>query len=87
MMTDLGLLYHFLGIGIVQSHNGIFINKKKYALALLENFGLKDCKPISTPLVNDKLKNDGSEPANETIYKQFLHTKPLVLVLVHINLS
>lgn len=49
--TDLSLLYYFLRVRIVQSEHVIFINKKKYALALLEKFGLKDRKHISIPLV------------------------------------
>lgn len=53
--TDLSLLYYFFRMRIVQSEHVIFINKKKYALALLEKFGLKDCKHISIPLVvNDE---------------------------------
>lgn len=75
-MTNLGLLYHFVGMRIVQSHNGIFINQKKYALALLEKFGLKDCKPVSVPnWMNDKLKkDDGSEPTDETVYRQLVRS-------------
>lgn len=52
----------------------IFINQKKYALALLEKFGLKDCKHVSIPLAaNEKLKNDdGSEFADKAIYRQIV---------------
>ncbi|CAL9002065.1 unnamed protein product [Prunus brigantina] len=50
-MTDLGLLYHFLGMAVIQIETCIFINQKKYALTLLSKFGLKQCKPVSTPLV------------------------------------
>ncbi|KAI5318448.1 hypothetical protein L3X38_038156 [Prunus dulcis] len=34
-MTDLGLLYYFLGMAVIQTENCIFINQKKYALTLL----------------------------------------------------
>ena len=35
-MTDLGLLHHFLGIGVIQEANSIFIHQRKYAETLLE---------------------------------------------------
>ncbi|CAL9023435.1 unnamed protein product [Prunus brigantina] len=73
-MTDLGLLYHFLGMAVIQTESCIFINQKKYALTLLSKFGLKQCKPVSTPLVaSEKLcKDDGSEPADENEYRQMV---------------
>lgn len=65
-MTDLGLLYHILGMEILQSQKGILS-----VLALLEKFGLKYCKPVSISLaMNDKLKKDnGSEHADEAMSK------------------
>ncbi|XP_050117636.1 uncharacterized mitochondrial protein AtMg00810-like [Malus sylvestris] len=73
-MTDLGLLYHFLGIGVIQEASTIFIHQRKYAETLLEKFGLKGCKPVSTPLIaNEKLKkDDGSEPADASLYKSLV---------------
>ncbi|KAI5345334.1 hypothetical protein L3X38_013211 [Prunus dulcis] len=41
-MSDLGLLHHFLGMGVTQTEGSIFIHQKKYALTLLDKFGLKD---------------------------------------------
>ncbi|BBN67205.1 hypothetical protein Prudu_9S000200 [Prunus dulcis] len=58
-MSDLGLLHHFLGMGVTQTEGSIFIHQKKYALTLLDKFGLKDCKSVSTPLVaTDKLQRE-----------------------------
>ncbi|CAL8083906.1 unnamed protein product [Prunus armeniaca] len=73
-MTDLGLLYHFLGTGVVQTDKHIFLHQKKYALKVIENFGLKDCKSVVTPLVaNERLcKEDGSEAVNESEYRQIV---------------
>ncbi|KAI5323717.1 hypothetical protein L3X38_032789 [Prunus dulcis] len=52
----------------------IFIHQKKYALTLLDKFGLKDCKLVSTPLVaTDKLqREDGSEAADESLYRKIV---------------
>lgn len=73
-MTDVGLLHHFLGMGNIQTKNAIFIGQKKYALSLLEKFGLMNCKSVSTPrVVNEKLsKTDGSEPVDEGLYRQIV---------------
>ncbi|XP_070672119.1 uncharacterized mitochondrial protein AtMg00810-like [Malus domestica] len=73
-MTDLGLLHNFLGIGVIQEANNIFIHQKKYAETLLERFDLKGCKLVSTPLiVNEKLKkDDGSESVDASLYKSIV---------------
>lgn len=73
-MTDLGLLHHFLGMGILQSNQGIFIHQNKYAKSLLVKFGLEDCKPVTIPLVvGEKLrKEDGSEAADEGLYRRIV---------------
>ncbi|KAM1503465.1 hypothetical protein ACFX15_027859 [Malus domestica] len=73
-MTDLGLLHHFLGMGIVQTKKSIFIHQKKYAMKLLEKFGLQGCKSVVTPLAaNERLcKNDGSEAADESEYRKLV---------------
>ncbi|CAL2237292.1 unnamed protein product [Prunus armeniaca] len=73
-MTDLGVLHHFLGMGVIQSKQSIFLHQKKYGQKLVENFGLKDCKILATPLaMNEKLsKNDGSEAADEGEYRQIV---------------
>jgi len=65
-MTYLGLLHHFLGMGVVQTNKHIFLHQKKYALKIIEKFGLQDCKSVATPLVeNERLcKEDGSEATN-----------------------
>ncbi|KAM1746060.1 hypothetical protein ACFX11_012725 [Malus domestica] len=73
-MTDLGLLHHFLGMGIIQTTSSIFIHQKKYASSLLDKFGLKECKPVLTPLVaTEKLTtNDGSGAASEELYRSLV---------------
>ncbi|KAB2602155.1 hypothetical protein D8674_003160 [Pyrus ussuriensis x Pyrus communis] len=73
-MTDLGLLHHFLGMGIVQTKKSIFIHQKKYAMKMLEKFGLQGCKSVGTPLAaNERLcKNDGSEAADESEYRKLV---------------
>ncbi|KAI5322684.1 hypothetical protein L3X38_031756 [Prunus dulcis] len=73
-MTDLGLLHHFLGMGVIQTPTSIFIHQKKYATTLLSRFGLNECKPVSIPLVtSEKLsKDDGSGLASEEHYRRIV---------------
>ncbi|KAM1569577.1 hypothetical protein ACFX10_034684 [Malus domestica] len=73
-MTDLGLLHHFIGMGVIQTEKNIFIHQKKYAMKLIEKFGMKDCKFVGTPLaVSEKLcEVDGSEAAFESEYRKLI---------------
>ncbi|XP_070681717.1 uncharacterized mitochondrial protein AtMg00810-like [Malus domestica] len=73
-MIDLGILHHFLGMGVIQTNLSIFIHQKKYASSLLNKFGLNECKSVTTPLVAiEKLsKDDGSGSANEEQYRSVM---------------
>ncbi|RVX05085.1 Retrovirus-related Pol polyprotein from transposon RE2 [Vitis vinifera] len=46
---DLGKLKYFLGIEIAQSSSGVVLSQRKYALDILEETGMLDCKPVDTP--------------------------------------
>ncbi|XP_015897697.2 uncharacterized mitochondrial protein AtMg00810-like [Ziziphus jujuba] len=68
-MTNLGLLHHFLGMGVIQTTSSIFVQQKKYASALLNKFGLTTCNPVLTPLItNDKLSKDDA-----SLLARFMH--------------
>ncbi|KAM2526787.1 hypothetical protein TB1_024112 [Malus domestica] len=73
-MTDLGLLHHFLGMGIIQTNSSIFTHQKKYASSLLNKFNLNECKSVITPLVaTEKLtKDDGSGAVSEELYRSIV---------------
>ena len=49
-MKDLRGLHYFLGIEIMHSANGVWLSQYQYVMKLLKNFGMVDCKGISTPL-------------------------------------
>ena len=51
-VTDLGLLSQFCGLGISQYDLGIKVHQYKYALDLMNNFIMKDCKPSKTPFLS-----------------------------------
>ena len=47
---DMGKLKYFLGIEIAQSSFGVALSQRKYALDILEETGMLDCKPVNTPM-------------------------------------
>ncbi|RVW53343.1 Retrovirus-related Pol polyprotein from transposon RE1 [Vitis vinifera] len=60
---DLGKLKYFLGIEIAQSSSGVVLSQRKYALDILEETGMLDCKPVDTPMdPNVKLVPGQGEP-------------------------
>ncbi|CAO2836612.1 unnamed protein product [Amaranthus hypochondriacus] len=71
-MKDLGNLKYFLGIEVLRSRKGIFINQRKYILDLLAEVGMLDCKPADTPMVtNHRLQTlpDGERADREQYQK------------------
>ena len=63
---DLGKLKYFLGIEIAQSSSGVVLSQRKYALDILEETGMLDCKPVDTPMdPNVKLIPGQGEPLRD----------------------
>ncbi|RVW52982.1 putative mitochondrial protein [Vitis vinifera] len=63
---DLGKLKYFLEIEIAQSSSGVVLSQRKYALDILEETGMLDCKPIDTPMdPNVKLIPGQGEPLGD----------------------
>ncbi|GJW81270.1 retrovirus-related pol polyprotein from transposon TNT 1-94 [Tanacetum coccineum] len=54
---DDGKMSFFLGLQILQSPKGIFINKTKYALEILKKYGMDSSDSVHTPMV-DRTKLD-----------------------------
>ena len=47
---DLGKLKYFLRIEKAQSKSNVVMNQRKYALEILEETSMLDCKPVDTPM-------------------------------------
>ncbi|RVW28523.1 Retrovirus-related Pol polyprotein from transposon RE2 [Vitis vinifera] len=66
LTKDLGKLKYFLGIEITQSSSGVVLSQRKYALDILEETGMLDCKPVDTPMdPNVKLIPGQGEPLGD----------------------
>ena len=47
---DLGKLKYFLGLEIAQSSSGVVMSQRKYALDILEETSMLECKLVDTPM-------------------------------------
>ncbi|KAL2585495.1 hypothetical protein AAZV13_13G001300 [Glycine max] len=73
-MTDLGNMRYFLGLEVMQRIDGIFLCQKKYALEMLQRFGMDKSNSVQTPIVPGvKLtKDDTGVKVDKTYYKQIV---------------
>ena len=49
-MKDLDLMHYFLGLEVWQKPGEIFLIQKKYAMDILQRFGMQDYKSMSVPM-------------------------------------
>ena len=49
-MKDMGMMHYFLGMGVWQSADGIFLRQGKYAVDILKRFGMMDYKAMAIPM-------------------------------------
>ncbi|RVX05223.1 Retrovirus-related Pol polyprotein from transposon RE1 [Vitis vinifera] len=85
---DLGKLKYFLGIEIAQSSSGVVLSQRKYALDILEETGMLDCKPVDTPMdPNVKLIPGQGEPLGDPGRYRRLVGKLNYLTITRPNIS
>lgn len=67
-------LNYFLGLQIkVNPDNSIQIHQQKYALEILDKFGMIDCKPAATPAdTNLYLRNDKDDSVEQYPYRELI---------------
>lgn len=73
-VTDLGRMRFFLGIEVLQRTDKIFVCQKKYAVEILERFGMGASKPVDNLIVpGSRLhKDEEGVRVDETYYKQIV---------------
>ena len=93
-MEDLGLIQYFVGLEVWQKLGEIFLTQGKYAVDILQRFGMQDCKSMSVPMTTNltKLRDSatGSQRVDSTLYKQLIgslmylvHTRPDICYTVN----
>ena len=66
-VKDMGDLYHFLGVKVMQNTQTgeVWIGQEAYAQRVLQNFGMENAKPIDTPVdSSSKLVKMGEDCAS-----------------------
>jgi hypothetical protein len=73
-MSMMGELKYFLGFQVKQLQEGTFINQTKYTQDILTKFGMKDAKPIKTPMgTNGHLDLDtGGKSVDQKVYQSMI---------------
>jgi hypothetical protein len=73
-MTMMGELKFFLGFQVKQLQEGTFISQTKYIQDILTKFGMKDAKPIKTPMgTNGHLDLDtGGKSVDQKVYRSMI---------------
>jgi hypothetical protein len=73
-MKDLGLMHYYLGLEVWQKRGEVFLGQGKYAIKILQKFGMMDCKSMDTPMTTDikKVKDPNSDPVDLSLYRQLI---------------
>jgi hypothetical protein len=71
-MKDLGELHHFLGMQVQHRDGGLFFSQRQYMLDILEQAGMADCKPCSTPIDTNPKDSAASGVSNPTDFRSLV---------------
>jgi hypothetical protein len=73
-MSMMGELKYFLGLQVKQLQEGTFVSQTKYIQDILNKFGMKDAKPINTPMgTNGHLDLDmGGKSVDQKVYRSMI---------------
>ncbi|KAJ9689323.1 hypothetical protein PVL29_014817 [Vitis rotundifolia] len=85
---NLGKLKYFLGLEIAQSSSGVVMSQRKYALDILEETGMLECKLVDTPMdPNAKLVLGQGEPLRDPGRYRRLVGKLNYLTITRLDIS
>ena len=72
-MKNIGLMHYFLGLDVWQKQGEIFLTQGKYAVDILQRFGMQDCKSMSVPMITNSTKlwdsATNSQSVDSTLYR------------------
>jgi hypothetical protein len=73
-MKDLGFMHYYSGLEVWQKRGEVFLGQGKYAINILQKFGMMDCKSMDTPMTTDirKVRDLDSNPVDLSLYQQLV---------------
>jgi hypothetical protein len=73
-MKDLGLMHYYLGLEVWQKRGEVFLGQGKYAIKILQKFGMMDCISMDTHMNANikKVKDPDSDPVDPSLYRQLI---------------
>jgi hypothetical protein len=73
-VKDLGLMHYYLGLEVWQKRGEVFLGQGKYAIKILQKFGMMDCKSMDTLMKTNirKVKDLDSDPVDPSLYRQLI---------------
>lgn len=71
-VKDLGRLHHFLGVSLPRRDGVGFLSQERYVERILEHYGMKDCKPVQTPMPPTDKTVDVSAPCDNIRYPEMV---------------
>jgi hypothetical protein len=73
-MKYLGLMHYYLGLEVWQKRGEVFLGQGKYAIKILQKFGMMDCKSTDTHMTTDirKVRDSYSDPVDPSLYRQLI---------------
>jgi hypothetical protein len=83
-LSNLGLLYFYLGIEVHQGDSGIMLRQTAYAKRVVELTGLTDYNPALT-LMEERLKLSRDSTTEEVDTTQYRHLVGSIRYLTHIR--
>ena len=85
-------MHYYLGLEVWQKYGEVFLGQGKYAIKILQKFGMMDCKSMDNPMTTDiiKVKDADSDPVDPSLYQQLIgslmhlvNTQPNIFFVVN----
>jgi hypothetical protein len=75
-MKDIGLMHYYLGLEVWKKCGEVFLGQGKYAVNIIQKFGMMDCKSMDTPMTTDirKVKDPYFDPVDPSLYRQLIRS-------------
>ncbi|CAM8896065.1 unnamed protein product [Rhodiola kirilowii] len=87
-IKDLGTLKYFIGLEVARNSTGLFLHQRKYAMDLLTDNDMLDCKPAKTPLpIKHQLSLSTAPAIKDPMVYRKLVGKLIYLTIIRTDLA